>query len=374
MLDEEDLQVAVAEGIVSEAQAASLRELVKKRELARAEALGHEERFTFMKGFNDFFFAVGIVLFAGGMAYFASSVPAGCLIAALVTWALAELLVGRMRLVLPGILLAVIFVGFFTAAMPIDFWYFRGQQSFSLTALLDWFTSTRAMSVRSYSLPHNSPTVLVIIYALVGAVAAALFYLRFRLPFALLPIAASLVGAALATLHHYYPEHGANIRALVLLGCGLVTFIAAMAFDFSDRERMTRRADCAFWLHLLAAPLIVHSLITMVAPEYRTLMSTPVAMAIVGIFAVLTVIAIIVDRRALLVSALVYVGVVIAYAITQTVAVQTSDGQFVFFATILALGALVLMLGLGWRPLRRAFVGALPNPLSNRLPPVAARA
>src|SRR5207249_6767605 len=32
------------------------------------------------------------------------------------------------------------------------------------------------------------------------------------------------------------------------------------------RERATRRADCAFWLHLLAAPLIVHSLIWLVSP------------------------------------------------------------------------------------------------------------
>ena len=38
-----------------------------------------------------------------------------------------------------------------------------------------------------------------------------------------------------------------------------------MSFDISDRERLTRRADCAFWLHLLAAPLIVHSVVSLVS-------------------------------------------------------------------------------------------------------------
>src|SRR5438874_3733945 len=46
--------------------------------------------------------------------------------------------------------------------------------------------------------------------------------------------------------------------------------LAAMAFDASDRERATRRADCAFWLHLLAAPLIVHSLIWLVSPDRKS--------------------------------------------------------------------------------------------------------
>ena len=167
-----------------------------------------------------------------------------------------------------------------------------------------------------------------------------------------------------------------HIRSLTLLGCGLLTFVAAMAFDLSDRERLTRRADCAFWLHLLAAPLIVHSLITLVAPNYSTMMTTSVATAILAIFAVLTIVAIVIDRRALLVSALIYVGIVVAYGIRTTSAVgQQPDNQsFVLFATLLVLGTLVLTLGVGWRPLRRLFVRILPAALGRRLPPVAAAA
>jgi hypothetical protein len=379
---DEDLQVAVAEGIVTEAQVASLRELANKRETARAVELGHEERFRFMRGFNDFFFAVGIVLFAGGLAFFALPTPAGSLVAVVFTWLLAELLVGRLRLVLPGILLVVIFALFVMAAAPVDFWFTTRGQGLHFDALREWFTAKR------FTGPYSNVTISAFIifglYALVGAGAGLLFYVRFRLPFALLVIAACLVATVVAGVYHLWMWPGVqqpwsfpppHVRALTLLCCGLLTFMAAMAFDFSDRERLTRRADCAFWLHLLAAPLIVHSLISLAVPDYATAMTTPVAMAILAIFAVLTIVAIVIDRRALLVSALLYVGVVVAYGLRTTSFVgQQSDQFFVLFATLFVLGALVLTLGVGWRPLRRLFVRLLPAMLGRRLPPVAAPA
>jgi predicted membrane channel-forming protein YqfA (hemolysin III family) len=165
-----------------------------------------------------------------------------------------------------------------------------------------------------------------------------------------------------------------QVRALTLLACGLLTFIAAMAFDLSDRERLTRRADCAFWLHLLAAPLIVHSLITLVAPDYFIMMTTSVAVTILAIFAALTIVAIVIDRRALLVSALAYVGIAVAYGLrTTSVIGQQADSQaVVLFTTLLVLGSLVLALGVGWLPLRRRLTRMLPSALTERLPPAVA--
>ena len=63
MLDEDDLEAA-AEGIVTPAQVAALRLFVTTRR--RTAERADEERFRFMRGFNDFFFAVGIVLFGSG--------------------------------------------------------------------------------------------------------------------------------------------------------------------------------------------------------------------------------------------------------------------------------------------------------------------
>ena len=216
---------------------------------------------------------------------------------------------------------------------------------------------------------------MLVWYALVGTLAAALFYARFQLPFAVLLIAGCLVAATFWGLISYRPNHPPYTHAnLLLLGCGLLTFVAGIAYDLSDRERLTRRADCAFWLHLLAAPLIVHSLIMLVAPQYQKMMTTPVAIAILAIFVLLTVVAIVIDRRALLVSALLYMGTVIAYGITNTIGVQSGRQDLVFFSTLLLLGTLVLTLGVGWRPLRRLLLRLLPPAFGRRLPPVATAA
>ena len=48
---------------------------------------------------------------------------------------------------------------------------------------------------------------------------------------------------------------------MLLLGIGV--FLLAMRWDSSDRARLTRRTDVAFWLHLLAAPMIVHPVFTL---------------------------------------------------------------------------------------------------------------
>ncbi len=378
-LSPDDLDAAAAEGFVTAEQVAALRAFAERRERERAALLGHEERFRFMRGFNDFFFAVGILLFGGGMAFFALPTPAGTLMAAAITWALAELLVARMRLVLPGILLVCIFVVFFALAAPVDLWFMSGMRLPDLAALQEWFFSTRWLRRSSGGgpamvlAPETLPAVVLGLFALIGALAGGLFYARFRLPFALLVVAGCLVGAVLAATHVYWPEAPDHVESVVLLGCGLAVFIAAMSFDVSDRERVTRRADCAFWLHLIAAPLIVHSLIGLVADDVSK-MTTPVAAAILAIFAVLTLVAVIIDRRALLVSALLYIGVVIAYGIKGTVGAGVEKQTFVFFATLLVLGTVVLIIGVGWQPLRRGLARLLPSALMRRLPPAVAAA
>ena len=171
-------------------------------------------------------------------------------------WGLAEVLVARLRLVLPGILLASAFVVLVFAAsvqVPVEV-----RLGSDIVAAADAAAAEPAAGACSTTPAGRScsrrgrwsPTA-----------AAAAFYWRFKLPFALLPLAASLVIAALGVASFLVPHAPAVADTVVLLVCGLGVFAAAMSFDASDRERLTRRADCAFWLHLLAAPLIVHSVI-----------------------------------------------------------------------------------------------------------------
>lgn len=371
MLRQEDLDAAVAEKIVTPAQALALADFAARRQRAHDALMGHEERFRFMRGFNDFFFASGVVMLGAGMLYFAGPGSGGNLAAAVMVWGLAELLVRRMRLVLPGLLLACLFVAFVFRAAPaeiikalmpdnvlISSALMAASRRGSLTWLEMLLGGTRDVMV---------PPAVIALKALIAGGAAALFYARFRLPFALLPVAASLVVAVMAATREIA---GPAAQSLVLLLCGLAIFAAAMSFDISDRERVTRRADCAFWLHLLAAPLIVHSLISMTVPSLSALsMTAAVALTIVAIACVLALAAVAIDRRALLVSTFSYLGIVIAYAITTARATAPADPTAVFFSTLAVLGMLVLGLGVGWQPLRRALLTLLPSAAVDRLPP-----
>jgi hypothetical protein len=349
-----DLDAGVAQGIITDAQAAALRALAAEREKVRAAALGHEERFRFMRGFNDFFFASGVLLFGFGVVFFAEARPIGNLIAAVMMWALAELLVGRMRLVLPGILLALFLVRFIYMAVPPEW---LGIAPAMLPARGGWFGSPSW---------YDAPLVPAV-KGLAAAAAALAFYARFRLPFALLPLAGGLVLAVSMVARLVIYDDTESVDSAVLLSCGLAVFAAAMAFDVSDRERVTRRADCAFWLHLLAAPLIVHSLIALTTTNPFRTMTDQVAATIVAIVLALAAVAIVIDRRALLVSTLAYLGIVISYGIRGT----TLDQSAIFFGTLLVLGTIVLTIGVGWLPLRRQLMRLFSGRLAAHLPPVA---
>lgn len=359
-IESEDIDAAVAAGVMPQTQADALRAFVAKRHCSRLAQNGQEdERFRFMTGFNDFFFAIGILLLGFGMMFFTGGAPLPSLVAALVIWALSELLVARMRLVLPGILLSLFFIVFIFLAVPADLSTFTARVSPGQVIGSFWLDAFGLTG-----LPVAAAT-----KAIIGASAAALYYWRFRLPFALLPIAASLVLLVMSLTTIATGSVAAGLWPIVTLACGLAVFAVAMTFDLSDRDRMTRRSDCAFWLHLLAAPLIVHSLISLITPRFDQINNT-IALAILGIVAALAVVAIAIDRRALLVSALIYIGIVIAYTLGGT----RGGGGAVFFATLVILGTFVIVLGVGWQPLRRGLLALISPSITSKLPPVPKKA
>ena len=359
MLDDDDLDAAVGTRIVTQAQADALRTFAAGRRKTGAAERADEERFRFMRGFNDFFFAIGVVLFGAGLSIFAGihDNPIVFGLAAVTMWGLAELLVRRKRLVLPGIVVALFFVSFAVSAVPLANLLAAAPNPLlpsaaSRLSLLNTFFGNGSMPV-------------IAIKAVIASAAGALFYARFRFPFALLLVAGGAVIALQLAASHFLFNDSAVARLAILLLCGVAVFGVAMRFDLSDRLRATRRSDCAFWLHVLAAPMLVHSMVGLVSNNtFRP--DTFAAIMIVVIALLLTIVALIIDRRALLVSALVYVGSVIAYALSNA----TLDRTFILIATLVILGALVLALGVGWTPLRRRVASLLSLKLVNRLPPV----
>jgi hypothetical protein len=151
---------------------------------------------------------------------------------------------------------------------------------------------------------------------------------------------------------------------------GLGTFVLAMKLDTSDPLRQTRRSDAAFWLHLTAAPLLVHPLVSVVAgPVWR--MSTGTALMILVLFLVIALVAIIIDRRAILVSSLVYTGTALGFLVSRS---NIGDSTTMLALSILLLALVVLSLSAWWRAIRMRLLPLLPlGAYARFLPPAAAR-
>src|SRR3954463_5739887 len=150
------------------------------------------------------------------------------------------------------------------------------------------------------------------------------------------------------------------LSLVLLLGVGI--FLFAMWWDASDRARLTRRADVAFWLHLLAAPMIVHPVFTLLGLNdgNATLGEGGI---VVLLYVVLGITALAIRRRALLVSALAYVLFALSELFKQFGAVELNIAL-----TALVIGSALLLLSAYWHQARRLIVMRLPSGLQARLP------
>jgi hypothetical protein len=139
-------------------------------------------------------------------------------------------------------------------------------------------------------------------------------------------------------------------------------FLFAMWWDGSDRARLTRRSDVAFWLHLLAAPMIVHPVFTLLGLTSGHI-SVAEGLSVILLYVILGLTALAVDRRALLVSALAYVLYALQQLFSQFGAVELNVAL-----TALVIGSALLLLSAFWHQARSAIVNPLPESLRDRLP------
>lgn len=364
MLTRADLDEAVKGGIITHEQSLALQDLPGKRHAARHQHSLSDERFVFMKNFNEFFIALGIVLLAAGlmsaMRMFSGSVEnilgplapvlgiegvvtlyimVFVLIFVVVMWGLAEYLTRKLKLTLPSIVLALFII-------PGVAWYMFGAINMG-NEEAGWA-----------GFPQN-----LLIPGIAASVAALLFYVRFRLPFALLLLAGGCVATFIAAYARLTGDLTQSSTHALFLVAGLGTLAAAQWYDMSDRERITRRSDCGFWLTLIAAPLIVHPIAGLISSgEDTSIESNMLTIAVVILFAL---VALIIDRRAFLVSSLAYLGGALVYAFTQL-----GGEQNAIWITLLLMGASVILLGVGWHRARRAVMQFVPFSLARHLPVV----
>lgn len=326
MPDSQDLKAAVEAGILDTDQAERLEGFLAAR---RAKGGSGEESLKFLRNFQDIFLTVGIGLVTVGTAFWIGG-WAGSFAAAAIAFVLAWVLKSTRRTALPSLALAAAFAGFSATGL------FYLVEPFRDDAL-------------SIAFPF-----------LAGAAAGLVYFAVYRLPFAL-GLAAG--GAALALLA-YTDVAAPGLAQVAVVVAGLAVFAVAMAFDLRDPERRSMPSDIAFWLHLVAAPLVVHGVVEL-AVDVSGQLALGEALAVLAMLAVMALVALVIDRRALLVSGLVYLSYVVATFLRE------ATGDAADFAMVLVLlGAFVLVLALGWGSIRRALLGRLPREgLLAHLPP-----
>lgn len=339
--------IATERGVISPEQAERLRALEVELAPGTEAALPppeDDERLRFITGFGDIFVTIGLALFLGALGYFGDVLGAAGMWAVIgaASWLLAEFFTRVQRMALPSIVLLVVFcASVFMAA------------STGLGSTLPLIPSLASLG--------EDPLTLALA-GLATLLAATLHYWRFRVPITLAAGAAAVVAIVVGLVAAAAPGGIEAAINPVLMVCGLCVFALAMRFDISDPQRLTRRTDIAFWLHLLAAPLIVHPLIRgFIWPDGAP--GEASALPMLAVFAGLGVVAVLIDRRALLVSGLAYAGIAFASLIKVSGFAGSSTPL-----TLFILGAFILLLSALWHPLRRAVLAVLPARLARRLP------
>jgi MFS family permease len=356
MYSQQELDDAVASGVITAQAADALRGHVERQ---RSSQIADDEQFRLLTGFNDIFVSIAAAILLFSVGWIGQWIgqqtgltiegdgpsPLAPLFIAVTSWALALFFTAKRRMALPSILLLLSFTGgvLVTAA-------------FSLILGIG---------------PHNfddNPQLGGVIGAVSAAIAAGATWLhwrRFHVPITIAAGAASVAAIAVGLLVAALGENVENAQNLILsfvLMLGVGVFLFAMWWDSSDRARLTRRSDVAFWLHLLAAPMIAHPVFTLMGVTSGHA-SLGEALVVVLLYVAMGITALAIDRRALLVSALAYVLFALQSLFREFGAVELNIAL-----TALVIGSALLLLSAFWHQARGAVLRPLPESLRDRLP------
>jgi len=374
MANRTDLEAAAAAGVIQVAQVQPLHDFLATRATGAVAALPGEENLRFIRNFHDVFLAIGIVLFAIGLAigigtYVATAatpqqgtVTTGilCALAVAVMWGLGEVFARRRRLFLPAIAIV--------CAMTI-FAIVAGAMIYAGVLLGRDFGESGA---NFESMPPELRVGILLAMGL-GVLTPLAFYLRFRLPFSLGLVGAASASVVVVACMITNLELTMQFLPTLYLILGALLFLAGVAFDARDPERATRFSDNGFWLHFAAAPLILNGAFALIGQALTgdgNAMSPNTGLIVAAgsenagaaaiqagatlvVIALLGVVSLLINRRALIVSALITAGIAIGVLMN---AAGLGAGALAA-TTLIVLGAFVLILGAGWHSVRRALLG-----------------
>ena len=330
MYGDDDLDAAVAANVLTPESVAGFRAFMVGRQ---ASHQADEESIRLITSFNDLFVTIAAMMLLIALGWLCGNVSAslGGASVAVASWGFAEYFTRKRRMALPSMALLLTFVwGVFSTGL-------------GLAHIQDFQQGGYAVAV----------------CALVAALGAYAHWRRFMVPITIAAGTCAVAGALLALGLALIPSLRDHVLPLLFLA-GLSLFAVALRWDSSDRERKTRRSDVAFWLHLSAAPMIVHPAFALLGASDASVAG---ALGAVAIYLGLALVALAVDRRALLVSALAYV----LYAASALFKAAGSSSAS-FALTALVIGSALLLLSAFWHHTRKLVVGLLPQAIRAHLP------
>ena len=328
MYTDEDLESAVKKGIFTDDSVERFRsDIVKRNNLHIVD----EENIRLIASFNDIFvvIACGLLLLSSGWVTYKAHPSFATVVVALLSWGLAEFFVLKRRMALPAITLLITFVGGVFASIVLMF--------------------------------EKQSEVVFMLAAFAASVGAWLHWKRFAVPITVAAGAAAMVTFFTSLLISLMPETKSYLTYMTFLG-GAVIFYIAMRWDMADLQRVSAKSDVAFWLHLASAPLIVHPIFSGLGVLEGNESLVNLA-AIVVLYILLTFVSVAIDRRAFMVSSLVYVLV----ALTQILKTYGLAGDGFAYVGVLIGFSLLLLSGF-WQRAQRQLVVRLPASIQSRVP------
>ncbi|MCV2886461.1 hypothetical protein OE749_17330 [Aestuariibacter sp. AA17] len=328
MYTDDDLNRAVEERVFTSESVAAFRQFIAStRHVPHAD----EEGFRLLSGFNDFFvlIASGLMLVSAVLLLGGVSPTLAATVCAVLAWGLAEFFVRKRRMALPAIGLLVAFIA-----------------------------SVGAIPLTLTPTPTSSQLLLAAVLAMV---AAFVHWKRFSVPITVAAGITAVGAAVVGAMFRMWPMLEDFVLPIMAI-LGILVFALAMYWDSKDTQRITRASDVAFWLHLVAAPLIVH-------PVFSSLglleghASVAASLVAVALYVGLALVSIAVDRRAIMVSSLVYLiyafsGVLENYGLVS----------YSFALTGMLVGATLLILSAYWAKSRNTILAMMPMPITKYLP------
>lgn len=292
MYSQGEIEEAVAAGALQPDQAASLRAFVAAR---NDTPTADEEYYGLYRGFNDWFVLYTVLITLLALGWLGSLIPVGSggrsmgpggapiaapLFVAAASWGLAELFTRLRHTALASVTLAF---------------------TFGLGVLLTLiFILAPVMDGRG---PAGS--VIGGLCCFLAAAASWVYWRRFRQPATQMVIAGLAVLGVIAFMGGSLGPSSSAIDVINILAflMGIATFAYAMWWDKSDPWRVTDRNESGLWLHGLASALLIFP-IAYFTGFYRGTGTIGGAFAFLLIFALFAFLALAVNRKVYLLSAI----------------------------------------------------------------------